>query len=101
VNGSSEVKASAHETGKERKSAARSIVPPPPRGIRQVPRIFCNQNLYDMPKPITDKYGNLLKPIRIDRNTLLYVASKDATQARAEKFRKDADRSQKMTLNLV
>lgn len=32
-----------------------------------------------MPKPITDKYGNLLKPIRIDRNTLLYVAPKDAT----------------------
>ena len=40
-----------------------------------------------MPKPITDKYGNLLKPIRIDRNTLLYVAPKDATLARAEKFR--------------
>lgn len=52
-----------------------------------------------MPKPITDKYGNLLKPIRIDRNTLLYVAPKDATQARAEKFRKDAERSQKMALN--
>lgn len=53
-----------------------------------------------MPKPITDKYGNLLKLIRIDRNTLLYVAPKDATQARAEKFRKDAERSQKMALNL-
>lgn len=53
-----------------------------------------------MPKPITDKYGNLLKPIRIDRNTLLHVAPKYATQARAEKFRKDAERSQKMALNL-
>ena len=53
-----------------------------------------------MPKPTTDKYVNLLKPSRIDRNTLLYVAPKDATQARAEKFRKGAERSQRLAKHL-
>lgn len=49
--------------------------------------------------PIDNK-GRKLVPLRIDRKTVLLLPSDKATAERAEKFRKDMERSQKLAMNL-
>ncbi|WP_302432010.1 hypothetical protein [uncultured Alistipes sp.] len=47
-----------------------------------------------------NKRGEQLQPLKVGPHTWLLVSPDKATKARAEKFRKDAERSQKMALNL-
>lgn len=51
-------------------------------------------------KPIFDKYGRQLVPLRIDRNTVLLVTRENATAEFAERWRKSAERSRRLAVKL-